>query len=359
MTDSTTFTAPDLPYRPTNPQNYNPSIALIGCGGITGAHLGAYKNAGYNVVALCDLDESRAIIRQTEFFPDAKVYTDHNEVLKRDDIEVIDIATHPAVRVPLIEEALNAGKHVLSQKPFVLDLAVGEKLIEIADKKGVKLAVNQNGRWSPHVAYLRQAIAHGIIGELSSADMSVHWDHSWVVGTPFDNIHDLVLYDFAIHWFDMLICYFGDREAEQVYAATRTAKGQTPKPPLLAHVIVDYPSAQATLSFNAATKFGQHDRTVLVGTEGTIQSTGPGLQDQTVTLFTDEGTASPTLEGKWFDDGFHGSMGELLCAIEEDRQPYNNAVDNLRSLALAFAAIGSAHDGQPKRPGEVRILPEI
>ncbi len=360
MTDSNTkFTAPELPYRLTNPKSYNPSIALIGCGGITAAHLGAYKNAGYNVVALCDLDESRAVARQEGFYPNAQIYTDHNEVLKRDDIEVLDIATHPAARVPLIEEALNAGKHVLSQKPFVLDLAVGEKLIELADKKGVKLAVNQNGRWAPHIAYMRQAITQGVIGELSSADMSVHWDHSWVVGTPFDNIHDLVLYDFAIHWFDMLTCYFGDLEADRVYAATRTATGQTPKPPLLAHVIIDYPSAQATLSFNAATKFGQHDRTVLVGTNGTIQSNGPGLQDQTVTLYTEDGTDSPELEGKWFNDGFHGAMGELLCAIEEDRVPYNNPVDNLRSLALAFAAIGSAHDGQPKKPGDVRVLPEL
>jgi len=355
MTEQTP-SAPDLPYQPIDPKSYNPAIALIGCGGITGAHLTAYKKAGYNVVALCDIDEAKAKERQKDFFPDADIYTHHTDIFKRDDIEVVDIATHPAVRVPLIEEALNAQKHVLSQKPFVLDLAVGERLCEIADKQGVKLAVNQNGRWAPHVAYMRQAVAQGIIGELSSADLSAHFDHSWVVGTPFDDIHDLVLYDYAIHWFDMLICYFGDREAERVYASTRTATGQTPKPPLLAHVIIDYPAAQATLSFNAATKFGQHDRTVLVGTEATIQSNGTSLQDQSVTLYNDQGDFKPDLQGQWFNEGFHGAMAELLCAIEDDVAPYNNAYDNLRSLALAFAAIGSAHDGQPKRPGEVRVL---
>lgn len=351
--------APDLSYRPINPKTYQPAIALIGCGGITNSHLKAYQDAGYNVVAFCDIDLERATQQRDTYYPSGDVYTDYQALLARDDIEVVDIATHPAARVPIIEAALKAKKHVLSQKPFVLNLAVGEQLCTLADKQGVTLAVNQNGRWSPHVAYMRAAVQQGILGELSSADLSVHFDHSWVVGTPFDDIHDLVLYDFAIHWFDMLMCYFGDREAERVYATTRTATGQTPQPPLLAHVVVDYPMAQATLSFNAATKYGKHDRTVLVGTDATIQSQGPSLQEQSVQIFNAEGTMIPRLEGAWFNDGFHGAMAELLCAIEENRTPYHNAVDNLKSLALAFAAIGSAHDGEPKRPGDVRVLPTI
>lgn len=353
------FAAPQLSYRPNDPKTYHPAIALIGCGGITNAHLTAYQAAGYDVVAFCDLDESRAVAQRDKYYPDADVYIDYQAVLKRDDVEVIDIATHPAARVPIIEAALNAQKHVLSQKPFVLDLDVGQQLCELADKQGVKLAVNQNGRWAPHIAYMRLAVQQGLIGDLISADLSGNFDHSWVIGTPFDDIHDLVLYDYAIHWFDMLTCYFGEQEAEQVFAATRIATSQTPKPPLLAHVIIDYPTAQATLSFNATTRYGKHDRAMLVGSSGTIQSSGPGLQEQTVTLYTEDGDATPQLEGAWFSNGFHGTMAELLCAIEEDRVPYNNAVDNLRSLALAFAAIGSAHDGIPKQPGDVRTLPEL
>ena len=63
MADATTtkpIPAPELPYRPIEPKSYHPAIALIGCGGITGAHLGAYKDAGYNVAALCDIDEAKA-----------------------------------------------------------------------------------------------------------------------------------------------------------------------------------------------------------------------------------------------------------------------------------------------------------
>lgn len=355
----TLLPAPNLPYRPIEPQTYRPAIALIGCGGIAGAHLAAYQAAGYNVVALCDLDEARAANRRATFFPQASVYTNYRDVLRRDDVEVIDIATHPDARVPLIEASLQAGKHVLSQKPFVLDLDLGERLCELAARQQVQLAVNQNGRWAPHVAYIRRAIADGLLGDIVSADFSVSFDHSWVVGTPFDEMYDLVLYDFAIHWFDMLSSYLAPQEPTRVFAAVGQAKGQTPKPPLLAHVLVDYPAAQATLSFNAAAAFGHHDRTYLVGTKATAHSFGPGLQDQTVQVTNADGVMQPKLIGNWFNDGFHGAMAELLCAIEEGRAPSHNAVDNLRSLALAFAAIGSAHSGNPMCPGEVRRLPGI
>src|SRR5437773_86855 len=106
--------APVLPYQPCNPKTCSPAIGLIGCGGISVQHLNAYRHAGFRVVALCDKTESKARARQAQFYPDAFVTTDYRELLRRAEIEVVDIATHPADRVPLIEDALRAGKHVLS-----------------------------------------------------------------------------------------------------------------------------------------------------------------------------------------------------------------------------------------------------
>ena len=71
---------------------------------------------------------------------------------------------------------------------------------------------------------------------------------------------------------------------------------------------------------------------------------------------SEAGVAVPSLTGSWFNDGFHGAMGELICAIEDGREPLNGARDNLASLALAFAAIASAHRGVPVKPGDVRRL---
>jgi predicted dehydrogenase len=285
------------------------------------------------------------------------VYADYRELLRRDNIEVIDALPHPADRAPVLEDALRAGKHVLSQKPFVLDLDFGERLADLADRQAVRLAVNQNGRWAPHFAYLRQAVASGLLGQLTSACLTVHWDHSWIIDTPFEDIHNLVLYDFAIHWFDIVTYFFGARQPRRVFASTVRASGQRARPPMLAQVLIDYEDAQASLFFNATVLYGQEDRTWLAGTQGSAVSAGPSLSEQAVTLYTPSGYSIPPLEGTWFRDGFHGAMAELLCAIEERRAPSNDARGNLHSLALAFAAIASAHEGVAKAPGEVRRLP--
>jgi predicted dehydrogenase len=355
----TPIEAPELPYLPRDPKSYHPKIGLIACGGITAAHLKAYKKAGYDVVALCDLREEQAKKRQTEFFPEAFLTTDYRDLLVRDDIEVIDIATHPPERLPLIEAALRAGKHVLSQKPFVLDLDEGERLVALAEEKGVRFAVNQNGRWAPYFSYIREAVRQGTIGEVLGLHLGVHWDHTWTAGTPFENIYDLVFYDFGIHWFDFISTVLGTKQAVRRVQATRSfAHGQQLKVPMLAQAILEFDGGQGSLVFDAHVKYGPLNRTYVAGTKGTITSIGPNLDKQQVTLFTEEGTATPTITGTWFENGFHGTMAELLCAIEENREPMNSARDNLRSLALCFATIASATDGEAKVPGEVRRLPE-
>ena len=349
--------APDLPYRPQNPREYRPNIALVGCGGISDQHLKAYKKARYKVVALCDADLTKAASRRKQFFPKAEIFTDYRELLKRDDIEVIDIATHPEQRLPIITDALNAKKHVLSQKPFVTDLDEGTLLVDLARKRKVKLAVNQNGRFAPHFSWIRHAIAAGLIGDVFAAHLAVHWDHNWIAGTHFDSVRHIVLYDFAIHWFDILTTFFPNRPAKRVYASFAKSPSQKAAPNLLAHAAVEFDNAHATLIFDGDVKLAQQDTTFIAGTEGTLASTGSSLTKQKVTLHTSAGHASPRLKGNWFPDGFVGTMGELLCAIEEDREPSNSAQNNLASLALCFAAVQSAETNQPQIPGRVRKLP--
>lgn len=350
--------APRLDYLPPKPKSYRPNIGLIGCGGITATHLTAYKEAGFNVVALCDVHRDNAEKRRREFYPDAQVYTDHKEVLARDDIEVLDIATHPPERVLLLKDALNARKHVLSQKPFVLDLDTGEKLADLADKKGVKLAVNQNGRWAPHLSYMRHAVQQEVIGDLLSAHIRIHWDHTWIQGTLFERIHDIIFYDFAIHWFDFVATLLGERKATRVHASKTRALGQKMAPPMLAQALVEFEGGQASLVFDAHLSHGANDTTYVGGTQGSIISSGPNLGEQTVTLHLPQGITKPNLKGSWFPGGFAGTMGELLCAIEENRAPQNNARDNLKSLALCFAAIAASTEGTPQIPGEVGKLPK-
>ncbi|MGL4238380.1 Gfo/Idh/MocA family protein [Tabrizicola sp.] len=354
-TAATEVPAPDLPYRPPHPKGRH-RIALVGAGGISFAHLDAYRTHGFEVAAILSRDLGKAKARADEFFPDADVMTDYAALLRRDDITVLDLTPHPEDRVPLIEVALAAGKHVLSQKPFVTDLDVGERLVALARAKGVKLAVNQNGRWSPHMAWMRAAVRAGLIGEVTGVHASLHWNHTWVKGTPFEDVPDLVLFDFGVHWFDFVTSITG-RLANRLQAQALHAPSAGVKPAMLASALMDFGTAQASLIFDAATPFGPSDTTYIAGTKGSLVSRGTDLGQQTVELYTEAGVARPALTGTWFNDGFAGAMGELLLAIEEDREPENGAAGNLLSLANCFAALMAAQSGQPQVPGQVRRRP--
>jgi len=357
-TGTTAITAPTLAYQPAKTKRYNPPIGLIGCGGISEVHMRAYKAAGYNVVAMCDQIPERAEKRREQFFPKARTFTDYRDLLKRDDIEVVDIATHPQDREYLIPAALKAKKHVLSQKPFVLNLDKGREFDALAKKNGVKLAVNQNGRWAPYFSYMRAAMQKGLIGDPMGVHLSCHWSHEWIKNSHFNSVHHIILYDFAIHWFDALHCLMGGRPAKRVTATLAYANGQKAKPPLLGQAIIEYEDAQASLVFDGCTLVDHFESATVIGTKGTMRAQGAVCAIDRVSIATDKGTAvTPKLEGNWFPTGFHGSMAELLSAIEGKREPSNNPIDNLGGLAICFAAVASAESGKPVEVGKARKVP--
>ena len=347
------FAAPKLPYQPPQPKCYRPRIGLIGCGGISASHLDGYRAAGWDVVALCARHKESAEARRKEFYPEAEIYTDYRKLLERGDVDVVDIALYPEPRVAVMEAALDAGKHVLSQKPFVLDLDVGKRLVVLAAKRHRKLAVNQNGRWSPYASYSALAIRAGLIGTVQTVSMSLNWDHTWIKGTPSERFHHVVLQNFAIHWFDMADLFFAGRDARRVFAANAFVPGQQLQPPMIGSALVQFDNGTATLNFDAHSRFGPEEAICITGTSGTIRARGPILGAHDLTLFTKRGLAKPKLEGKWFNDGFRGAMGELLSAIEQDREPSNSARANLRSLAICFAAVKSADTGRAQQPGKI------
>jgi predicted dehydrogenase len=338
--------APNLPYRPPMPRNRSVPIALVGAGGISTAHLDGYVRHALNVVAICSRDLERAHARREAYFPNACVTDDFDSLLRDSNVRVLDLTAHADVRLDLMRRALNADKHVLSQKPFVENLDDGRELVELAERRGLKLAVNQNGRWAPHLAYIREAVRAGLIGEVTGVHVDIRWSHGWIEGTSFEAMDDLILWDFGIHWFDFLTSVIGDR-GRSVYATAVRAVGQTAQPPLLAQALVAFDGGQASLVFDGATRYGARDSTSVVGANGVASSQGPDLGRQTVELYTEAGVARPVLTGSWFNDGFAGAMGELLCAIEDGREPLNSARGNLVSLKLCQASLRSVRTGGP------------
>ena len=346
--------APKIVYQPRPPRRYRPKIGLIGCGGVTRAHLQAYRALGYSVVAMADPNLDNAAARARDFYPDATLYSNHHELLARPDIDVVDIATHPGIRTPLIRDALRAGKHVLSQKPFVLDLAEGRELVALARRKNLKLAVNQNGRWAPYFGYLRGLADSGHLGEINSIDMTLAWNHTAIRGTHMERVHHVILYDFAIHWFDIVALLFRDRPVRGVFASVTNYPGQDIAAPLNGQAAIEYEDGQATLAFRGHSLFTDTEHLLVTGTKGAFEARGRTCNAHDIRVRTARGEFSPTLEGAWFPEGMGGPMSELLRAIEENREPDNSAETNLRSLGLCFAALESTRTRRPELPGKVK-----
>lgn len=340
--------APVLPYEPPMPRDRTIPIALVGAGGISAAHLDAYRKYGLNVVAICDRNLDRAQARRDTYFPNAKVSSNPDTVLFDAAIRVVDIALHTGGRVPMIRRALENRKHVLSQKPYVEDVEIGRELADLAEAKGLVLAVNQNGRWAPYMAYMREAVAKGLIGDVISVHAALQWDHSWIEGTPFERMDQIILEDFAIHWFDFLASIIGD-SATSIYARGTAAKGQSISSKLMAEASVSFLGGQASLVFDGAARYGAQNITTIVGTKGTLRSLGPDLGEQSVSIFLPEGVGRPQLDGQWFNDGFAGAMGALLVAVETGVPPNNSARGNLASLKLVHGALRSAGTGEVVR----------
>lgn len=97
-------------------------VGLIGCGDISPSHLKTYTNEGLKLVAICDLDRARAEKRKAESGQDPVIYADHKEMLRRDDIDLVTVATPVSGHAPLTLAALAAGKHVACEKPSALTL---------------------------------------------------------------------------------------------------------------------------------------------------------------------------------------------------------------------------------------------
>lgn len=347
------ITLSQIPYQPAFPADYRPGVGIIGVGNIVQTqHLTAYKKYGVNIAGIFDINPAATAEAQQKF--DVGTVYDSLEALLTDDrIEVVDIATHPAERPAIIMQALTAGKHVLAQKPLALDSKTARELIAEADHRGLRLAVNQNGRWTPPWRIATRLIESGQIGDIFAVTHLFDTNFSWLIGRVFDSVKHWLFYDYGIHWFDITCCWMGDRQIEAVRAREYRIPVQIPEG--IAKwggwaEIAYTDGASAMIRSIGGSKGIRHGHQFWVhGSEGLIR--GSVLINEEVILEKDGCIIRYEPTGSWFPDGFAGTMGELLCAIAQDREPANSAANNLISLETTLAACRSSElDGQAVQP---------
>ena len=141
-------------------------VGIIGCGGMGRSHASAYtQNPATTLVAATDIRQESAKKLAEEFSIPA-VYTDYNEMLEKEDLNIVSIPTSQGVRAEITMAAANAGvKGILGEKPMAASLGEAEDMIEVCEKHGVKLAIGHQGRFSAVNTEIRRLVQDGAIGE--------------------------------------------------------------------------------------------------------------------------------------------------------------------------------------------------
>ena len=144
-------------------------VGIIGCGGIAnGKHMRSLaKVADCEMVAFCDIIPERAEKALADFgAPGAKAYTDYKELLKDPTIDVVHVCTPNRSHSFITVDALEAGKHVMCEKPMAINSAEAKKMLDAAKRTGKKLSIGYQTRFRDDSQYLKQEVEDGTFGDI-------------------------------------------------------------------------------------------------------------------------------------------------------------------------------------------------
>ena len=145
-------------------------IGIIGCGGIAnGKHLPALKTCSdlAEIVYFCDLIEERAQKAAKEYgIPGAKVCTDYKELIADPTIDVVHVCTPNRSHSFITVDALEAGKHVMCEKPMAINAEEAKKMVDAAKRTGKKLTIGYQNRQRNDALYIKKECEDGTLGEI-------------------------------------------------------------------------------------------------------------------------------------------------------------------------------------------------
>ena len=276
-------------------------------------------------------------------------HTSIEEALGRDDWDGAAVVTPPVTHRAIAEQLLRGGRHVLLEKPLATTAEDARALVGIAAETGRTLMVAQNYRFRPDVRTVQAAIADGLLGDVGSVGIRFSWDSRTIFGEGNFrySMHQPLLIDMAIHHFDMLRAMTG-LDVSSLYARTWHVPGGVYEDHPAAAVVMTLSNGGTALydgnwaGFDANTSWdGEWD---IVGDRARIRwRTVDDRND--VRLFDLAGTELPLPAAPDRPSNQLGLLAEFARTANAGERPQTDVTDNIRSLAIVFAAVESATSG--------------
>jgi UDP-N-acetylglucosamine 3-dehydrogenase len=301
-------------------------VAVIGTGFWGKNHARVYKElASTELVAICDVNAEIAKSIADQF--GVKAYTTSTQMLKNQEIEAVSVCTWSTVLAKEALKALEAGKHVLVEKPMATNTKQAERLLETAEKNGLHLTVGFLMRFIPGLRHIREAIESKKIGELvcATARRVSQWP---------ERIGDVgVVKDVAIHDIDVMRYIFNE-DPITVYAKTGSMRHK--KFEDYAQIMLTYKDGKsAFIESNWLTPY--KTRMLMVTGSDAIMR----LDYITQELWIEE--PKETLQPRYpWQEPLKLELQHFADCILAKKKPLITAADGLKALQIAEAALQSS-----------------
>lgn len=294
------------------------------------------------VVTVCDQSD-KALRRVQQVYPSLNTTKNAAEVLKSPEIDVVAVVTPVWTHYELAKAALENGKHVFVEKPFTSNSAQAEELIELAERKNLKIMVDHTFLFTGAVRKMRELIDDGVLGEL------YYYDSLRVNLGLFQ--HDVnVIWDLAPH--DLSIMDYLIREKAEAVVATgeRHLNGLEdiafitvyfPRN-VIAHINVNWlsPVKVRTTLIGGEKKMLvwndlEADEKIKVYDKGVQKMNGPESVHQTLVSYRTGDMWAPQVERT---EALHAEMRYFVECIQNDKTPFNDGQAGLRVVRMLEAA---------------------
>ena len=279
-------------------------IAVVGVGAMGSGHAGAVRaTRGTELTALCDIDE-RALTAGSKRHNVVDLYTDHREMIAEADIDAVLIAAPNCLHAPITIAALNAGKHVLCEKPMAMSLREAKAMVAVAKKarrRGKVLQVAVCLRQQPDALAIRKLVESGKLGNIYHI-RAVMIRRRGIPGlggwfTTMAESGGGPVMDLGVHWLDMAMHLSGNWQPTTVSGATHAKFGPAMKDYLFDYMWAGPPKYNGTFDVEDYTAGFIRFRNGMSLTYDICWAAN--AQDELfVQLFGDKGGASVTLTDK-------------------------------------------------------------
>lgn len=337
--------------------------ALIGCGRIAINHIIAAVNNQLDIVAVCDplpeAMESLLTKRDLEEDTSIKRYADYKEMLDKEQPELVSIATESGLHAEIALYCIEKGVNVIIEKPMAMNIDDAQRIIDLSKEKGVKVSACHQNRFNVAVQKLRKAIEEKRFGKLSHGSINVRWNRNenyykqatWRGTWAQDGG---ALMNQCIHGIDLLRWMMGE-DIVEVYGQTRRQFHDYLEAEDLGMAVLTFANGAIATVEGTTNVFPQNleETLYIFGEKGTVKLGGKSTNTIDVWDFADEkiedeenrGFQEPT--SNVYGNGHTKLFADMLDAIQNNRQPYVDAVAGKNALETVLAIYKSAAEGKP------------